>query len=144
VTTSMLGASFGALAGLGLLLVARGLPVRRRPTLEQRVAPYLRDTAAPSRLLTAGPPAGGRLGQLGRRLADRLELHYTPKHGSWLNMAEIELAVLSEQCLDRRLADRATLEREVAAWQMDTETTFGNIDRGSENPFAVDDDAYGN
>ncbi len=69
----MLGASFGALAGLGLLLVARGLPVRRRPTLEQRVAPYLRDTAAPSRLLTAGPPAGGRLGQLGRRLADRLD-----------------------------------------------------------------------
>ncbi len=52
-----------------------------------------------------------------KRLADRLELHYTPKHGSWLNMAEIELAVLAGQCLDRRLADRATLEREVAAWQ---------------------------
>jgi hypothetical protein len=52
-----------------------------------------------------------------KRLADKLELHYTPKHGSWLNMAEIELAVLAEQCLDRRLADRATLEREVAAWQ---------------------------
>jgi hypothetical protein len=49
--------------------------------------------------------------------AKRLELHYTPKHGSWLNMAEIELAVLAEQCLDRRLADQATLEREVAAWQ---------------------------
>jgi len=41
----------------------------------------------------------------------------TPKHGSWLNMAEIELSVLSEQCLDRRLADQATLQREVAAWQ---------------------------
>jgi DDE superfamily endonuclease len=52
-----------------------------------------------------------------KRLADRLELHPTPKHGSWLNMAEIELAVLAEQCLDRRLADQATLEREVAAWQ---------------------------
>jgi len=52
-----------------------------------------------------------------KRLADRLELHYTPKHGSWLNMAEIELAMLAQQCLDRRLADRATLEREVAAWQ---------------------------
>jgi hypothetical protein len=52
-----------------------------------------------------------------KRLADRLELHYTPKHGSWLNMAEIELAVLAEQCLDRRLADQATLERAVAAWQ---------------------------
>src|SRR5215213_8168645 len=52
-----------------------------------------------------------------RRLADRLELHSTPKHGSWLNMAEIELAMLAQQCLDRRLADRATLEREVLAWQ---------------------------
>jgi hypothetical protein len=52
-----------------------------------------------------------------RRLADRLELHDTPRHGSWLSMAEIELAVLAGQCLDRRLADRATLEREVAAWQ---------------------------
>jgi hypothetical protein len=52
-----------------------------------------------------------------KRLADRLELHYTPKHGSWLNMAEIELSVLAEQCLDRRLADQATLEREVTAWQ---------------------------
>ena len=52
-----------------------------------------------------------------KRLADRLEIHSTPKHGSWLNMAEIELAMLAGQCLDRRLADRATLEREVAAWQ---------------------------
>jgi hypothetical protein len=52
-----------------------------------------------------------------KRLADRLEVHYTPKHGSWLNMAEIEPSVLAEQCLNRRLADQATLEREVAAWQ---------------------------
>jgi transposase len=52
-----------------------------------------------------------------RRIASKLEFHFTPKHGSWLNMAEIELSVLSEQCLDRRLADQATLEREVAAWQ---------------------------
>jgi hypothetical protein len=51
------------------------------------------------------------------RLADRLEIHHTPKHGSWLNMTEIELRVLAERCLDRRLADQATLEREVAAWQ---------------------------
>ena len=48
-------------------------------------------------------------------LAARQSLH--PKHGSWLNMAEIELAVLAQQCLTRRLADQATLEREVAAWQ---------------------------
>jgi transposase len=52
-----------------------------------------------------------------RRLMDRLEFRYTPKHGSWLNMAEIELAVLANQCLDRRIADAETLKREVAAWE---------------------------
>ena len=51
-----------------------------------------------------------------RRLVEKLEIHYTPKHGSWLNMAEIELSVLSRQCLDRRIPDAATLETEVAAW----------------------------
>jgi hypothetical protein len=51
-----------------------------------------------------------------RRLVERFEWHYTPKHGSWLNMAESELAVLSRQCLDRRIPDRATLQQEVAAW----------------------------
>ena len=50
-----------------------------------------------------------------KRLADQLEIHYTPKHGSWLNIAEIELSVLSRQCLDRRVPDAATLVREVAA-----------------------------
>jgi hypothetical protein len=52
-----------------------------------------------------------------RRLADRIEWHYTPKHGSWLNMAEIELSVLARQCLDRRIPDRDTLAREVAVWE---------------------------
>jgi DDE superfamily endonuclease len=52
-----------------------------------------------------------------RRIAEKLEIHYTPKHGSWLNMAESELSVLAEQCLDRRRPDRATLAREVAAWE---------------------------
>lgn len=51
------------------------------------------------------------------RLARRLEFHYTPKHASWLNMAECELSVLSRQCLDRRIADKATLTTEVVAWQ---------------------------
>jgi len=51
-----------------------------------------------------------------KRILDRLEFHYTPKHGSWLNMAEIELSVLSRQCLDRRIPDKTTLEKEVAAW----------------------------
>jgi hypothetical protein len=54
-----------------------------------------------------------------KRIADKLEIHYTPKHGSWLDMAELQLSVLSRQCLGRRIADRATLEREVAAWLRD-------------------------
>jgi transposase len=52
-----------------------------------------------------------------KRIWDRLELHYTPKHGSWLNMAEIELSVLSRQCLKRRIPDQPTLIQEVAAWE---------------------------
>jgi DDE superfamily endonuclease len=72
---------------------------------------WCKTTSTPASLYEAFEPAEAK------RLADRLELHYTPKHGSWLNTAEIELAVLSEQCLDRRVADQATLEREVAAWQ---------------------------
>ena len=70
-----------------------------------------RNTHTPASLDAAFAPAEAK------RLADKLELHYTPKRGSWLNMADIELAMLAGQCLDRRLADRATLEREVAAWQ---------------------------
>jgi hypothetical protein len=52
-----------------------------------------------------------------RRIVKKLEFHYTPKHGSWLNMAEIELSVLQRQCLNRRLADEATLVHEVGAWE---------------------------
>ena len=51
------------------------------------------------------------------RIAEKLEFHYTPKHGSWLNMAEIEFSVLSRQCLCRRIPDQATLKREIQAWQ---------------------------
>ena len=51
-----------------------------------------------------------------RRILERIEWHYTPKHGSWLNMAELELSALARQCLHRRLPDRDTLDREVAAW----------------------------
>jgi hypothetical protein len=68
------------------------------------------NTHTPASLYEAFPPAEAK------RLTEKLELHYTPKHGSWLNMAEIELSVLAAQCLDRRLPDRAMLEREVAAW----------------------------
>jgi hypothetical protein len=69
------------------------------------------NTHTPASLYEAFPPAEAK------RLADKLELHYTPKHGSWLNMAEIELGILAGQCLDRRLPDKATLTREVAAWE---------------------------
>jgi hypothetical protein len=68
------------------------------------------NTHAPASLYEAFPPAEAR------RLVERFEWHYTPKHGSWLDMAESELAILSGQCLSRRIPDRATLEREVAAW----------------------------
>jgi len=68
------------------------------------------NTHSPASLYETFAPAEAK------RIADKLELHYTPKHGSWLNMAEIELGVLQRQCLDRRLADRPTMEREVAAW----------------------------
>ena len=50
-----------------------------------------------------------------RRIAERLEIHYTPKHGSWLNMAEIEIGVLARQCLDRRIPGQSILRREVEA-----------------------------
>ena len=69
------------------------------------------NTHTPASLYEAFDPAEAR------RLAEKLEIHYTPKHGSWLNMAEIELSVLSRQCLDRRVADFETLQAEVAAWQ---------------------------
>lgn len=52
-----------------------------------------------------------------KRIIDRIDLHYTPKHGSWLNMAEIEFSVLSRQCLKQRIPDEATLVTTVAAWQ---------------------------
>jgi len=63
-----------------------------------------------------------------RRLAERLDIHYTPKHGSWLNMAEIELSVLKGQCLDRRIPDMATMQAEVLAWETDRNNRTKKID----------------
>jgi len=57
-----------------------------------------------------------------KSIIDKLEVHYTPKHGSWLNMAEIELSVLSGQCLDRRIGSEEELKREVSAWQEERNT----------------------
>ena len=63
-----------------------------------------------------------------RRLIDRLELVYTPKHGSWLNIAEIELNVLSRQCLSQMIPDKPTLKREVAAWETDRNASQTGVD----------------
>ena len=69
------------------------------------------NTHRPSSLYEAFEPAEAR------RIADRLEIHYTPKHGSWLNMAESELAVLASQCLDRRIPSQNVLKYETGAWE---------------------------
>jgi hypothetical protein len=62
-----------------------------------------------------------------RRLLDRLEIHHTPKHGSWLNMAEIELAALTKQCLDRRIPDLPTLQHELTLWNTDRNIATAKI-----------------
>lgn len=65
--------------------------------------------------------------QEARRIAKKLEIHYTPKHGSWLNMAEIELNVMTRQCLTRRIADIDELRQELAAWEADRNQAGANI-----------------
>ena len=71
------------------------------------------NTHRPASLYEAFPAAEAR------RLVERFEWHYTPKHGSWLDLAESELGVLSSQCLDRRIPDKKTLSDELAAWEHD-------------------------
>ena len=68
------------------------------------------NTHVPSALYEAFQPAEAK------RILDKLEFHYTPKHGSWLNIAEIELSVLTRQCLDQRIPDKQSLQQQVAAW----------------------------
>jgi len=63
-----------------------------------------------------------------RRLAQRLDIHYTPKHGIWLNIAEIELSVLQTQCLNRRIPDIETMRRETSAWEVDRNQRANKID----------------
>ena len=74
------------------------------------------NTHKPASLYEAFPPAEAR------RLVERFEWHYTPKHGSWLDMAESELGVLSSQCLDRRIPDQKMLKEEVEAWEAERNT----------------------
>ena len=69
------------------------------------------NTHSPASLYEAFPPAKAK------RLAERFEFHYTPKHGSWLDMAEIELGILGRQCLSRRIEDIDTLRKEAKAWE---------------------------
>jgi len=69
------------------------------------------NTHKPASLYEAFPP------EEARRLLSKLEFHYTPKHGSWLNMAEIEFSVLKRQCLDCRIPDQATLKQKIAEWE---------------------------
>ena len=80
------------------------------------------NTHKPASLYEAFAPAEAR------RLAERLEIHYTPKHGSWLNIAEIELSILARQCLGRRIASKEELAREVAAWQRRRNKAHGTVD----------------
>ena len=80
------------------------------------------NTHKPASLYEAFEPAEAR------RLAERLEIHYTPKHGSWLNMAEAELSVLSRQCLDRRIPNKQVLIEEVAAWEQHRNTNHTKAD----------------
>ena len=69
------------------------------------------NTHSPASFYEAFEPAEAK------RLTDRLEIHYTPKHGSWLNIAEIELSALSRQCLDQRIPDAEILKRQVETWK---------------------------
>ena len=69
------------------------------------------------------------------RLAKRLEIHHTPKHGSWLNVAEIELSVLKGQCLNRRIPEMKDMQAEVAAW----ETKRNNRANGVDWQFTTED-----
>jgi hypothetical protein len=71
------------------------------------------NTHCPASLYEMFPP------QEARRLVERLEIHYTPKHGSWLNMAEIELSALNGQCLDRRIPNLVTMQSHISAWEDD-------------------------
>lgn len=80
------------------------------------------NTHKPASLYEAFPPAEAR------RLIERLEIHYTPKHGSWLDMAETELSILTKQCLDRRIPDLPTLIRETAAWETQRNSQKATID----------------
>ena len=95
-------------------LFIRALLEERYPAAEKLVLVMDQlNTHSPASLYEAFPP------EEAKRLADRLEIHHTPKHGSWLNQAEIELSALARQCLSRRIARADTLKRQIATWEED-------------------------
>ena len=79
------------------------------------------NTHTPAALYETFPPLEAH------RILQRLDFHYTPKHGSWLNMVEIELAVLTGQCLARRLPEKAAVQREIAAWEQQRNTAKATV-----------------
>lgn len=79
------------------------------------------NTHTPASLYATFPPAEAR------RILDKLEFRYTPKHGSWLNMVEIEFSVLKQQCLNRRIGERAILEAAIATWEQHRNATKATV-----------------
>ena len=96
--------------------MAAGGRIRRAPTMTPATVQlgHVNLVSPGSRLLVLLPSASF---QRNANFAAKLEIHYTPKHGSWLNMAEIELSVLHRQCLNARIPDQHTLMQKIAAWQ---------------------------
>lgn len=103
--------------------LVKNLLQERYPTAEKVVLVLDNlSTHTPAALYEAFAPTEAR------RLIERLEWHYTPKHGSWMNVAEIELSVLARQCLDRRIPELESLRREVAAWEADRNAEAVKVD----------------
>ena len=103
--------------------LVKNLLEERYPTAEKVVLVLDNlSTHTPAALYETFAPAEAR------RLIERLEWHYTPKHGSWMNVAEIELSVLARQCLDRRIPELESLRQEVAAWECDRNAEAVKVD----------------
>lgn len=103
--------------------LVKNLLQERYPTAEKVVLVLDNlSTHTPAALYEAFAPTEAR------RLIERLEWHYTPKHGSWMNVAEIELSVLARQCLERRIPELESLRREVAAWEADRNAEAVKVD----------------
>jgi hypothetical protein len=101
----------------------KGMLDERYPEAEKvRLVMDNLNTHSPASLYEAFEP------EEARRLARRLEIHYTPKHGSWLNIAEIELSALKIQCLEQRIPEIGKLRSEIAAWEMDRNNRIATID----------------